>query len=561
MDPPVDPGGTFPPYTNVANFVTISNVEESSMDTDCSVGSSQDKSGPKRKRVSERKVCRHCNKKRKKGGSKTEKDCQCVLAETDSLFNSEPSVPLINDRKNQDKTNNSSHFNFVAPQNIGHTQINNTQTIITNSSTQDSTTSQQNPPSPQVARILYNSTDAAPFLVHVQVKQTSPNDNVSIHPVTFGRFLKRNQFNSVVNGSLKRIGRNRITVSFENYKDANSFISSPTLSDSNFKAFVPSFSVIRMGIVRGVPADWSEEEVKENISVPIGCGPIIKVRRINRKIDGSSEFKPTESVVLTFDGQVLPKRVYMCYTALVVDLYIYPTIQCFRCCKFGHVQVQCRATTPKCFKCGGGHLGVSCSVNEEDVECCLCKGSHFATSKKCLEYERQRAIKESMAKSCISYAEASKIHAPISKMSYIDALLSTSNIPPQVSGPSLNLQNDNLPNSFQTSYKKTVFKNRRTPPRLSRGYDIEAHNELTKDYNMPSSPVNGVAFNTEVKTDSDNTSIIELIISLIKCLSQSMSPSNAASLFDTIAHLTKNVHNGQTPKIQSSPVEQQKRYA
>lgn len=64
-----------------------------------------------------------------------------------------------------------------------------------------------------------------------------------------------------------------------------------------------------MGVVSGVPVDMSEEDAMIYITVPIGCGKILKVRRINRKSlkDGIPEWKATETCVITFDGQVLPK--------------------------------------------------------------------------------------------------------------------------------------------------------------------------------------------------------------------------------------------------------------
>ncbi|KAA5660444.1 hypothetical protein F3G64_34280, partial [Pseudomonas aeruginosa] len=133
---------------------------------------------------------------------------------------------------------------------------------------------------------------------------------------------------------------------------------------------------------RNIPTEWSEEEIINNISVPLGCGKILKIRRLRRKItvNDNKTFIDTESVVITFDGQVLPKRVYMCFTSLPVDLYIYPTVQCFNCRRFGHVRAQCRSK-PRCFKCGQDHTGDSCNVEEENVSCCLCNGLHFAINK------------------------------------------------------------------------------------------------------------------------------------------------------------------------------------
>ncbi|XP_028156803.1 uncharacterized protein LOC114366544 isoform X2 [Ostrinia furnacalis] len=238
-----------------------------------------------------------------------------------------------------------------------------------------------------IARNLYNESDSAPYVVHVQKIETSPNEGPSMHALSFGKFLKQNSFQCIVNGSVKQIGRNKISISFSNFNHANLFLTHNSLVTKNYKAFIPSFNVTRMGLVRSIPADWSPEEIIENITVPDDCGKIIKVRRLNYKVfvDGAPIWKPSQSIVLTFDGQVLPKRIFMCYNALPVELYIFPTIQCYNCCRFGHTKVQCRSKA-RCFKCSQGHAGDTCQTDEIKASCCLCSGFHYATSKSCPEF-------------------------------------------------------------------------------------------------------------------------------------------------------------------------------
>ncbi|PZC82109.1 hypothetical protein B5X24_HaOG211199 [Helicoverpa armigera] len=176
-----------------------------------------------------------------------------------------------------------------------------------------------------------------------------------------------------------------------------------------------------MGVVTGVPTDLTEEEAQRYLQVPSGCGEILKVRRINRKviIDGVTEFKSTETCVLTFDGQVLPPRGFCCYTSLPVQQYVYPTIQCRKCCRFGHVELVCRSK-PRCSKCGHDHPGDGCSISEAEAFCVLCSGNHFANSKSCPELGRQKAIKTVMAEKSLSYAEASKT-VPLASRNYANA--------------------------------------------------------------------------------------------------------------------------------------------
>ncbi|KAL0869479.1 hypothetical protein ABMA27_005764 [Loxostege sticticalis] len=371
---------------------------------------------------------------------------------------------------------------------------------------------------PPIGRTVYNESDSAPYIIHVEKVVASPNDGATLHPVELG--------------NVKSIGRRKITISFADFSEANSFLSHNSLESMSLKAYIPTFNVTRMGLVRGVPVDWSLDEVKANMSVPMGCGEIIKVRRLNFKSfnDGSVSWKPSQSVVITFDGQTLPKRVFICYNALPVDLYIYPTIQCFNCCRFGHTKTQCRSK-PRCFKCGQGHIGNSCSTDEQHASCCLCSGFHFATSKSCQEFVRQKNIKVHMSENSVSYAEASKMYPPASK-SYADILSSSPEIITQPINPQVPFIKTNHTKT-SSSYKKTVFTKPRPSPPLSKGYDKVAHSNLIKDYSFPS-PRDGCALQRQPQEQHPNSNLTDLIVVLINLVSQcnSSSPSNAAPIIE-----------------------------
>lgn len=507
MEEPPDPGGTIPPGSvNVPHIpskmdILISAVE-SSMDTDTSIVSNVDKT-LKRKIFSS--VCVACNKRKRKiktpdGKARYNCDCKCDA-------------------------------NTIKLQNPPNTTTDKIPTVTTNPNITTRV---------PIGRAQYQVSDNAPFVVHVQ-KEGEVDSATSLHPITFGRFLKQNNFNGIVNGSLKRVGRNRISMTFSTFMDANNFLLNKNLEIAKYKAFIPTFNVTRMGVVKGVPLDWSDEEVLSSMTVPLGCGPIIKIRRIKRKVitNNASQFINTGTVIITFDGQVLPTRVYMCYTALPVELYIYPTVQCYQCCRFGHVKNQCRSM-PKCYKCGQGHSGETCQVEEEDYRCCLCKGSHQAVNKKCLEHNRQRAIKETMSKSCISYMEAIKMHPPVSKLSYAEALFSTPMSPSSKYNPSTSDTNSAIPNSVSQSYKKTVYAKPRSPSKLSKGYDRFAHLNIIKDPVLPTEkPINN-------NHNNENTmKIADIIKFLIQLLSQSnlVSPSHVASVIEALCQI-QNINNG-----------------
>lgn len=383
-----------------------------------------------------------------------------------------------------------------------------------------------------IGRTQYDATDSSPYIVHVQREQSSPNDGSILHPISFGRFLKKHFIKNIINGSVKCIGRNRITLSFSNHNDANSFVNHNSLATEKLKAFIPTFTITRMGLVRGVPTEWSPEEIIDNVSVPSGCGKILKVRRLNYKVNigGSPTWKPSQTVVITFDGKTLPKRIYICYNALAVELYTFPTIQCFSCCRFGHTKLQCRSK-PRCYKCGQEHTGDTCNWEEDCATCCLCSGLHYATNKSCPEFVRQKSIKLSMAENCISYAEAFKLHPPTGK-SYAEVLSSTK--PTSIEKPIL-LSSQS---SSRTSYRKTLTSKPRSPYNAPKGYDRVAHQEFSKDYNMPTGS-NGCAYPKPNQNDPEQFSqhaLTEIIASLIDILTQNniLLPSNVAPILESL---------------------------
>lgn len=81
-----------------------------------------------------------------------------------------------------------------------------------------------------------------------------------------------------------------------------------------------------------------------------------------------------------------------------------PTIQCNKCCRFGHIQAQCRSEA-RCFICAQAHECISCT--KEIPTCLYCSGCHKATDPLCPEQIRQKHIKLAMSQDNVSYSEAS----------------------------------------------------------------------------------------------------------------------------------------------------------
>lgn len=80
---------------------------------------------------------------------------------------------------------------------------------------------------------------------------------------------------------------------------------------------------------------------------------IMEVKRFQRKIIVNNERKliPKQTVLLTFEGNILASRVFINYVACKVEPYVQRVTQCFKCLRFGHVVKQCNSTSNLCINC------------------------------------------------------------------------------------------------------------------------------------------------------------------------------------------------------------------
>lgn len=410
----------------------------------------------------------------------------------------------------------------------------------------------------------YRNVDTGPFIVHI----TKVGDStVTIRPMQIGQMLSKNAVKGIIRGGVKKVGRNRISVEFADYLSANVFLKSEFLGNNGFSAEIPTYNFCRMGLVRGIPTDLSMAEFAESIEVPTGCGIVLKARRLNRKdrSNGSTSWIPTNSVVLTFQGQRLPDNIYSFHSSIVVQKYQLPTIQCLKCCRFGHVLAQCHSKIPRCYRCAGPHLGATCSSapDEEHATCLFCSGRHYATNKCCQEHIRQRNIKSVMSDESISYQEAS-IRFPLPRRSYADVTGEPSLS--YIQNPQASYNDVASSSPVSSSYRKTVMRSPRPRSPLGQGYDHVSHQNIIR--NPSSSARNGIALNSDSSPFANLTPqnsapsisissnenfldiICELLFNLLSKYSDAL-PSNVANSLRKVMSLIPSSNGSHSP----SPME------
>lgn len=391
---------------------------------------------------------------------------------------------------------------------------------------------------------LYGEGSQGPFLVFIQYKpiQSAESDlsSLNIFPLSVGKLIEKNRVADVL--LLKKTGRNRIEVSLKSGKSANKLATADFLKQKNYYAFIPSFSTVRLGLVKGLDNDLSDEEIIEAIN---NRNPIKakSIRRLNfRSSDphGNIVWKPSRTVVITFEGQKLPERIIIFYNSLPVETYALPVTQCRTCLRFGHLNKTCRAKSPRCFRCGEAHLGDSCS-NTETLVCVNCHGNHRANDLSCPEYMRQKAIKQVMAKDGISFNEAASRFPKINRNSYASV---TAPIPPQPSifkstptplRPRIITIDPSRSGKTKGKGKKRKIS---TPPTPNPRLQADPTSDLRWDY-FPERAENGSCLNRQPKSTSldEIASLMRLLLSKINRNSAGSDTSCSDTSFRTVTDL------------------------
>lgn len=244
----------------------------------------------------------------------------------------------------------------------------------------------------------YKTDDVGPFVVFVE----SPDRNAGkIHPMKLGKIIFSSGFkhnNEIIN--MIATGRNRIKVEFKTKITANSFVDASCLHEHNLYAYIPSFFINKMGVIRNVDIDLEDQEILSVIQSPI---KIKNVRRITKTISEDSTIKVSKlgTCILTFDAQKLPENVSIYGMRCRVDPYVPPIRQCRNCFRFNHLQDQCKSKS-RCENCGLQHDHTNNC--EGETKCSNCSGRHKSSDKTCPEYARITEEKRKKANASTLYS-------------------------------------------------------------------------------------------------------------------------------------------------------------
>lgn len=254
----------------------------------------------------------------------------------------------------------------------------------------------------------YNHLDQGPFIVFVETLKITPDSN-SINDIKVGRLMKMKQLHNYII-DLKVTGRHRVKINFSNKDKANQLINDNNLVIDNLKAYVPDQFVQRIGIVKNIDTEISDDELMEHLS----CKNGIQIKEITRFLKKTKDENNMDiqiklrTLKITFQGQLLPDEVEIYNVKRKVLPYLFTVTQCFGCGRYGHTKKNCKNKKKTCANCGEEEHKNPEEKCTRKSYCVNCKGSHKSTDKECAEFIRQSAMKKLMSLNNLSYWEANE---------------------------------------------------------------------------------------------------------------------------------------------------------
>ncbi|KAM7312172.1 cytochrome P450 2J5 [Ixodes scapularis] len=159
--------------------------------------------------------------------------------------------------------------------------------------------------------------------------------------------------------------------------------------------------------------DSPEPEIIEGLS----SQGVTDARRITIRRDGVE--RKTKHIILTFDSTTLPQTVKAGYLQCRVRPYVPNPQRCFKCQRFGHGSRNCRGRDT-CAKCSSKeHVADVC---DNEPHCANCGGNHPAYSRSCPVWKDEKEVVTLKVTENITYTEAKKRFAFVSKGTYAEAV-------------------------------------------------------------------------------------------------------------------------------------------
>lgn len=210
----------------------------------------------------------------------------------------------------------------------------------------------------------YSASSALPFIVFIERAVQDPEP-----PQTHRKFIgnlhllaisKRlcNQFKNLKITEIRRVGKSLISINFDTFQQANTFIASRASLTEGWTSYIPNFKLYRTGVIRNVDKSLSAQDIRDGITWPDAPINIINIERLKYIPRGSVEVLDSSSIKITFESH-LPEAMYIWRNRHRVFPFVYSVKRCQNCSRIGHSARVCRSDSA-CARCSYGHPSATC---------------------------------------------------------------------------------------------------------------------------------------------------------------------------------------------------------
>ena len=130
------------------------------------------------------------------------------------------------------------------------------------------------------------------------------------------------------------------------------------------------------------------------------------MRRNESPTSESDKWVPSESLVISFEGQSLPNQILIFKVKSKVKPFINKPAQCFSCFKFGHTLKSYRGKK-RCIMCGEELYTEACASNTPS--CANCQVIHKSINPQCPVYQQYSHINKIMAHDNFPFIDARRL--------------------------------------------------------------------------------------------------------------------------------------------------------
>lgn len=163
---------------------------------------------------------------------------------------------------------------------------------------------------PHKVNYLYSANDKASYAVYAYSDKF-----LIIHFSVLSKIVSEIANADIV--SIKRLDSGKAIVEVKS-AEANRLVTNTAFVKYKIEVFIPSYRVLRTGIVKGIDQSLSSECIKDNIR---SSARILEVQRLNRlmTINNQVSYIPSRTLCIKFAGQSLPREISLFNAKYIVE--------------------------------------------------------------------------------------------------------------------------------------------------------------------------------------------------------------------------------------------------